>query len=64
MCHKHVNKDDAIVNGKKMEEVDRYVYLGQTVTKDHDQVEEMARRIEQGWSAFCKLDNMQDKNVP
>ena len=28
MCHKHVNKDDAIVNGKKMEEVDRYVYLG------------------------------------
>ena len=33
--------------------------------KDHDQVEELKRRIEQGWSAFRKLDNiMQDKNVP
>ena len=28
VCNKHVNKDDAIVNGKKIEEVDRYVYLG------------------------------------
>ena len=65
MCNKHVNKDDVIVDGKKIEEVDRYVYLGQMVTKDHDQVQEMKRRIGQGWSAFCKLDNiMRDKNVP
>ena len=35
------------------------------VTKDHDHVQEMKRRIGQGWSVFCKLDNiMQDKNVP
>ena len=65
MCNKHVNKDDVIVNGKKIEEVDRYVYLGQMVTKDHGQVQEMKRRIGQGWSAFGKLDNiMPDKNVP
>ena len=37
MCNKHVNKDDVIVDGKKIEEVDSYVYLGQMVTKDHDQ---------------------------
>ena len=61
MCNKHVNKDDVIVDGKKIEEVDRYVYLGQIVTK----VQEMKRRIGQGWSAFGKLDNViQDKNVP
>ena len=61
MYNKHVNKDDVIVNGKKIEDVNRYIYLGQTVTKDHDQGEEM---IGQGWSAFCKLDNfMRDKNV-
>ena len=36
MCNKHVNKDDVIVDGKKIEEVDRYVYLGKMVTKDHD----------------------------
>ena len=33
------------------------------VTKDHDQVQEMKRRIGQGWSAFLKLDIMRDKNV-
>ena len=47
-----------IVDGKKIEEVDSCVYLGQIVTKDHDQVQEMNRRIRQGWSAFCKLDVM------
>ena len=42
-----------------------YVYLGQMVTKDHDQVQEMKRRIGQRWSAFCTLDNiMRAKNVP
>ena len=65
MCNKHVNKDDVIVDGWKIEEVDSYVYLGQMVTKDHDQIQEMKRRIGQRWSAFCKLDSiMQDKNVP
>ena len=39
----HVNKDNVIVNGKKIEEVDRYIYLGQMVTKDHDQVQEMKK---------------------
>ena len=64
MCNKHVNKDYVIVDGKKIEEVDSYVYLGQMVTKDHDQVQDMKRRIGQGWSAFRKLDIMRDKNVP
>ena len=45
MCNKHVNKDDAIVGGKKIRKVDRYVYLGQMVTKDHDQVQEKKRKI-------------------
>ena len=57
MYNKHVNKDDVIVDGKQIEEVDRYVYLGQMVTKDDDQVEGM-KRIRQGWNAFCKVDNM------
>ena len=52
MCNKHINKDDVIVDGKKIEEVDYYVYLGKMVTKDHDQVQGMKRRIGQRWSAF------------
>ena len=65
MCNKHVNKDDVFVDGKKFKEVHSYVYLGQMVTKDHDQIQEMKMRIGQGWNAFCKLDNiMGDTNVP
>ena len=42
----------------KIEEVDKHVYLGQIVTKDQDQVQEIKRRIGQGWNAFYKLDNI------
>ena len=64
ICNKHVNKDDVIVDRKKIEEIDRYVYFGQMVTKGQDQVQEMKKRIGQGWSAFGKLDNIiRDKSV-
>ena len=53
-----------IVDGKKVKEIDRYVYLGQMVTKKYHQVQYMKRKIGQEWSAFGKLDNiMRDKNV-
>ena len=58
MRSKHANKDNVIVDGKKIKEVDRYVFLGQTVTKNNGQVQEIKRRIGQGWRAFCKLDNI------
>ena len=65
MCNKHVIKDDVIIDGKKIEEVDRHVYLEQMVTKDHHQVNEMKRKIGQGLSAFGELDSiMQDQNLP
>ena len=65
MYNKHVNKDDVIVHEKKIQKVDKYVYLGQMVAKDLDQVQEMKRRIGQGWRAFCELDNiMQKKYLP
>ena len=38
MYNKHVNKDNVVVNGKKIEEVSTYVYLRQAVAKDHDHV--------------------------
>ena len=52
MCNTHVNKDNVIVNGKKIEEVDRYVYLRQIVTMDHNQEQEMKKRIGQGVHSF------------
>ena len=44
----HANKDDVIVDGEKIEEIDRYVYLGQMVTKDHGQVQETKRENRTG----------------
>ena len=37
MCNPAVNKPDININGRKIEEVDNYIYLSQMVTKDHDQ---------------------------
>ena len=37
MCNPTVNKTDININGRKIEEVDNYIYLGQMVAKDHDQ---------------------------
>ena len=48
MCNKHAKKDDVIVDEKTIDEVNRYTYLGQMVTKDHDHVQEMKRGIGQG----------------
>ena len=58
MCNKHVNKNDLIVHRKKIEEVQRCVYLAQMMTKDHDQIQEMKMRIGQGCSVLCKLNNI------
>ena len=61
LCIKYVNKDDVI------EEVNRYSYLKQMVTKDHYHVQDLKKcNLEESdrWSAFGKLDNIiQDKNV-
>ena len=65
LCNKHVNKDGVTVGGKKIQEVDRYFYVGKMVTKDQDQVQEMKIGNGQGWTAFCNLNNiMRDKNMP
>ena len=60
LYNKHVNKDDVIVDGKKIEEVEFYVYLRQMVTKDHDQIKEMKRRIGQGWRQECANETDED----
>ena len=63
ICNKHINKADAIVDAKKINGMNRYIYFGRW-SLWHDQVQEMRRRIGQEWSAFCKMNNiMVAKNV-
>ena len=59
-----VNKPDINTNGRKIEELNNYIYLSQMMTKDHNQEQELRCRIGLGWTAFGKLDsNMQNKSI-
>ena len=58
MCNPAVTKTNININGRKIKEVDSYIYLGQMVTKDHDQEEEFRCRIGLGWTIFGKLDSI------
>ena len=46
------------VDGNVIEKVDRYVYLGKTVTQTGDLLPEIKRRIALGWAAFSKVANI------
>ena len=46
------------VDGNVIEKVERYVYLGKTVTQAGDLFPEIKRRIALGWAAFSKVANI------
>ena len=58
MCNPAVNKTDIKINGRKIEEVDYCICLGQMVTKDHDQEQELRCRIGLDWTAFGKVESI------
>ena len=46
------------VDGNVIENVDKYVYLGKTVTQTGELLPEIKRRIALGWAAFSKVANI------
>ena len=65
MCNPAVNKTDINIKGRKINEVDNYIYLGQMVTNNHDQEQELRHRRGLGWTTLGKLDSMiQNKRIP
>ena len=58
MLNNHTEKATVEVDGKAIEEVEKYVYLGKTVSRDGDLMPEIRRRITLGWAAFNKVDNI------
>ena len=54
----HTEKATVEVDGKAIEEVEKYVYLAKTVSRDGDLMPEIKRRITLGWAAFNKVDNI------
>ena len=54
MFNEHAKKCTITVNGENIKEVDSFVYLGKTVTKDGDLLPEIRKRIALGWAALVK----------
>ena len=61
----HLGKTKVMCNSVVNKEVNGYIYLGQMVTKDHNQEQELRCRIGLGWTTFGKLESiMQNKSIP
>ena len=58
MCNPGVNKTDINISGRKIKDIDNYIYLSQMVTKDCNQEQELRCIIGLGWTAFGKLDSI------
>ncbi len=64
MFNKFITKKQISIQQTEIEEVEEYVYLGQLVRIDHNQYDELRRRIRSGWSAFGKLSEVMQSNMP
>ena len=58
MLNESTTTSTVAVDGNTIEKVDRYVYLGKTVTQAGDLLPEIKRRIALGWAAFSKVANI------
>ena len=58
MLNESATMSTVAVDGNTIEKVDRYVYLGKTVTQAGDLLPEIKRRIALGWAAFSKVANI------
>ena len=58
MLNESATTSTVAVDGNTIEKVDRYVYIGKTVTQAGDLPPEIKRRIALGWAAFSKVANI------
>ena len=58
MLNESATTSTVAVDGNTIEKVDRYVYLGKTVTQAGDLLPEIKRCIALGWAAFSKVANI------
>jgi hypothetical protein len=64
MNNKYADQIQIMVDGKIIENVNSYIYLGQNIKIDEDQTEEIKRRTQMGWMAFGKLGYVLRGNIP
>ena len=61
MLNPYTSSAPIIVDGKTIEEVESYIYLGKVVTKDGDLLPEVKRRIATGVGSFWKGEQHHEK---
>eukprot|EP00794_Sanderia_malayensis_P008022 gene8022-8881_t len=65
LFNKFVTKEEIKINDNILEEVNKYIYLGQEIWPDNNQYEEIKRRSQAGWIAFYKhKDVFLEKSIP
>lgn len=64
MSNSYATQRSIKVANMEVENVDKYVYLGQLVTMNSDKTEEIKRRITAGWGAFSKYRDIMKSKMP
>ena len=64
MFNDHAQKQQINIGNEMLEEVNEYVYLGQTISTSPGQEIEIKRRITLGWRAFGKQSDIMKSKIP
>lgn len=64
MRSRDLKKVKVLINGEEIEEVDKYVYLGQEVNMRNDLEGEVSRRKRAGWSSFMSIKDILQRSIP
>ena len=64
MYNRFSAKKKTVAEGTELELVDKYTYLGQIITADHNIETEVRRRIMLGWKAFGKHHTVWNSKLP
>ena len=58
MFNIHADKKEVRIGSEILEEVSKYVYLGQEIGPDGNQTQEIKRKMQAGWVAFSRHEDI------
>ena len=65
MFNIHADKKEVRIGSEILEEVSKYVYLGQEIWPDGNQTQEIKRKMQAGWVAFSRHEDiLREKSIP
>ena len=64
MFNSFTEEQKIMTGNTEIEKVDHYIYLGQQMRMDHNQMDEVKRRTRAGWHAFGNLNDIMRSKMP